>query len=66
MDSRQKAHNKHLAAQAVPGRSPEAAMTEYFLSKYEQHFSKYVSSISFQMYQFCSNDGHILVFNTVC
>jgi hypothetical protein len=51
MYSRQKAYNKDIAAQAVPGRSPEAAITEYFLSKYEQRFSKYVSSISFQTFQ---------------
>jgi hypothetical protein len=50
MDSKQKAYNKDIAAHVVPDRTPEAAMTEYFLSKYEQHFSKYVSSISFQIF----------------
>jgi hypothetical protein len=47
MDSKPKAHYKDLAAHVVPDRTPEAAMTEYFLSKYEQRFSTYVSSISF-------------------
>jgi len=42
MDSKPKARYKDRAAQAVPDRTPEAAMTEYFLSKYEQRFSKYV------------------------
>jgi len=42
MDSKPKAHYKDRAAQVVPDHTPEAAMTEYFLSKYEQHFSKYV------------------------
>jgi hypothetical protein len=42
MDSKPKADHKDLAAQVKPDRTPEGAMTEYFLSKYEQHFSKYV------------------------
>jgi hypothetical protein len=44
MDSKPKADCKGLAAQVVPDHTPEAAMTEYFLSKYEQRLSKYVSS----------------------
>ena len=50
MDSKPKADYKDLVAQVVPDRTAEAAMTKYFLSKYEQHFSKYVSSISFQTF----------------
>jgi hypothetical protein len=50
MDSKPKTDYKVLVAQAVPDRTPEAAMTEYFLSKYEQRFSKYVQSISFQTF----------------
>jgi len=47
MDSKPKAHYKDRAAQVVPDHTPEAAMTEYFLSKYEQRFAKYVTIYKF-------------------
>jgi len=50
MDSKPRADHKDLVAQAVPDRTPEAAVRKYFLSKYEQRFSKYISSISFQTF----------------
>jgi hypothetical protein len=51
MDSKPKRDYKDLAPQVVPDCTPEAAMTEYFVSKYEQRLSKYVSSTVFRFSQ---------------
>ena len=50
MDSKPKTEYKDFSPQVVPDHTPEAAITQYFLSKYEQRLSKYVSSISFQVF----------------
>jgi hypothetical protein len=50
MDSKPKTEYKDFSPQVVPDHTPEAAITQYFLSKYERRLSKYVSTISFQVF----------------
>jgi hypothetical protein len=40
-----KKESKDLASQVVPACTTEAAVTEYFLSKFKHHLSKYVKSL---------------------